>query len=53
MALLRSTLNGGVAEVGDEFAPALIESGHWVHADEPVKKARAPRAKAAPADPGE
>jgi len=53
MALLRNVLNGGVAEVGDEFAPALIESGHWVDASEaPVKKTRA-RAKAAPADSGE
>lgn len=54
MALLKSVLNGGVAEVGDEFAPALIESGHWVSADEaPVKKTRAPRAKVAPADSAE
>lgn len=55
MALLRSTLNGGVAEIGDEFAPALIESGNWVDADDaaaPVK--RAPRTrKVAPAAPEE
>lgn len=52
---IRSLLNGGVAEVDDETAKAMIASGHW-SADEAapvVRKARAPRAKVAPADNAE
>lgn len=50
---IRSLLNGGVAEINDEAAKALIESGHWasVSAPAPRKTAarkRTPRAKAAP-----
>jgi hypothetical protein len=52
---IRSTLNGGSAEVDDVAAKVLIESGHWV-SDTPVAEAptRKPRkmhvAKVVPAD---
>lgn len=49
---IRSVLNGGVAEVDDEFGKQLIEAGSW-EADEakaaPVRKPRAPR-KPAPVE---
>lgn len=51
---IRNKLNGGIAEVGDEFGKALIDSGHWVAATAapaaPARKTRAPRAKAAEAE---
>jgi hypothetical protein len=51
MAILRSALNGGVAEVDDETAVKLIESGHWVKASSAPTKPRATRArKAAPVE---
>ena len=37
---IRSTLNGGLAEVDDEFAAQLIEAGGWEAADKPVRKRR-------------
>lgn len=43
---IRSTLNGGTAEVDDEFSAALIESGQWVPADAPIKKRRTRRTAA-------
>lgn len=46
--IIRSLLNGGVAEVDDETGKALVESGHWTADDAaPTRKARATRAKAA------
>lgn len=48
MANVICTLNGVSAEVGDEYAATLIESGYWVPAEE--KKTRAPRRKAAPVE---
>lgn len=55
---IRSLLNGGVAEVDDEAGKTMLDSGHWVVDGEaaepkPVVRRRAPRAKAAPADPEE
>ena len=55
---IRSLLNGGVAEVNDEAAKALIAAGHWVAegeavAPKPTVRKRAPRAKASPATAGE
>lgn len=51
MASIRSLLNGGVAEVDDETAARLIESGHWVQAGSAPAKSRATRArKAAPVE---
>lgn len=48
---IRSVLNGGVAEVGDDEAATLIESGMFVAGgDGPVRKPRATRAKKAPAE---
>jgi hypothetical protein len=37
-------LNGGVAEVDDEFGAELVASGSWVVNGEAVKPARKPRA---------
>lgn len=37
MAIVKHAVNGGQAEVSDEQAKVLIESGGWV-ADEPVEK---------------
>lgn len=50
MAVVRSLLNGGVAEVDDETAKTLVESGHWVAGDAPAPKKRTARTKVAPAD---
>lgn len=50
MAVVRSLLNGGVAEVDDETAKTLVESGHWVAAEAPAVKRRTTRAKAVAAD---
>jgi hypothetical protein len=50
MASIRSLLNGGVAEVDDETAVKMIESGHWVKADSVPAKARATRARKAPVE---
>lgn len=49
---IRNVLNGGVAEVGEEYAQELLDSGYWVSGDAPAPKRRAPRvaAKVAPAD---
>ena len=54
--IVKCVLNGGLAEVDDESAVELIATGGWVAADVEVKaerKARAPRAKVAPADSAE
>lgn len=53
---IQSLLNGGFADVDDEAAKGLVDSGHWVVAGDahaaPVRK-RAVRAKVAPVDSGE
>lgn len=44
---IRSTLNGGHAEVDDSYAERLIASGAWeavTAAPKPVRKARAKKA---------
>ncbi|KRD08575.1 hypothetical protein ASE48_08390 [Mycobacterium sp. Root265] len=43
---IRSTLNGGTAEVSDEFAEKLIETGQWVSGDTPIKPKRIRRTQA-------
>ena len=50
--ILRNVLNNSVAEVGDEYAEELINSGNWVDVSEPApaRKPRTTRAKAASAD---
>ncbi|AZS08221.1 hypothetical protein PBI_IRONMAN_19 [Mycobacterium phage IronMan] len=47
---LRSTINGGFAEVSDEDAPQMIASGWFeaVEAPKPARKPRAPKSKPAP-----
>jgi len=40
MAVVRNRLNFGLAEVSDEYAKDLIESGQWESADAPVRKRR-------------
>ncbi len=50
MASIKSLLNGGVAEVDDETAARLVESGHWVKADSVTSKTRATRARKAPVE---
>ena len=43
---IRSTLNGGVAEVDDVFGKQLIEAGGWEAADAPAEKpVRKPRVR--------
>lgn len=44
---IRSTLNGGIAEVDDDFAAELINAGGWEAADKPVRKRRS---KSAPVE---
>ena len=46
---IRSKVNGGVAEVSDEFGAKLIKAGDWTAADAPVA-ARKPRTKKAPVE---
>lgn len=38
MAVIRNLLNNGLAEVDDELAKSLIDSGTWVSDKAPVKK---------------
>ncbi len=45
MTIIRSALNGGLAEVDEELAKQLIEAGSWVAADEEPKPARKPRTR--------
>lgn len=45
MAIVKHAVNGGQAEVSDEQAKVLIESGGWV-AVEPVKNTRAHKVNA-------
>ncbi|ASR86126.1 head-to-tail connector protein [Mycobacterium phage BobSwaget] len=50
---IRSTINGGLAEVDDDFAVELIAAGAWeaVDAPKPARKPRSPRTpKPAPAE---
>jgi len=48
-------LNGGVAEVDDEFGAELLANGAWVEqgTEKPARKTRTPRAKVAPAESAE
>ena len=47
-------LNGGVAEVDDEFGAELLGTGAWVEQGEAqARKPRAARAKVVPAEPEE
>lgn len=46
MAVVKHAINGGLAEVSDKQAEALIKSGGWVSADKPAKKAARSHAKA-------
>lgn len=49
--ILRSLLNGGAVEIGDNDAESLLASGHWVRDGEaPAKKPRATRTKKAPVE---
>ncbi|ASW31364.1 head-to-tail connector protein [Mycobacterium phage Lokk] len=42
---IRSTINGGLAEVDDDYAAELIAGGNWEAADapKPARKPRSPR----------
>ena len=52
--IIKSALNGGLAEVDEEFATQLIAGGEWVAVDAEPKAERKPRTrKAPPAVPGE
>lgn len=46
MPVIKNLLNNGLAEVDDELAKTLIESGNWVAAEK-----KAPAKKAAPVKP--
>lgn len=50
---IRSALNGGLAEVDDEYGKELIASGQWVADGDAVKPARKPRTRKAAADTAE
>lgn len=41
--IVKSALNGGLAEVDDELGARLVESGQWLAHGEVVKPARKPR----------
>lgn len=47
---IRSILNGGLAEVSDEFAAELIAAGGWEAAEKPERKRQAPKPKPAPVE---
>jgi hypothetical protein len=50
---IRSALNGGLAEVDDEFGKELIAAGSWIADGEEPKVARKPRARKPAAEPAE
>jgi hypothetical protein len=43
MAVVKHAINEGLAEVNDDEAAKLIESGGWVAVDAPTKKTPATR----------
>ena len=43
MAVVKHAINDGLAEVSDDEAAKLIESGGWVAVDAPTKKTPATR----------
>ena len=43
MAVVKHAINDGLAEVNDDEAAKLIESGGWVAVDAPTKKTPATR----------
>ncbi|AMO43986.1 head-tail connector protein [Mycobacterium phage Bactobuster] len=50
---IKSTTNGGFAEVDDEYGQRLIDAGGWevaeaLDAPKPARKPRAPKSKPAP-----
>ncbi|QFG10388.1 head-tail connector protein [Mycobacterium phage Anthony] len=47
--LIKSTLNGGLAEVDPEYAERLIADGSWESAEKPARKKPGPKPKSKPA----
>lgn len=45
MAKIRHKINGGLAEVSDEYAEKLIEKGLWASADDPAPAPRPRRGR--------
>ncbi|AIS73690.1 hypothetical protein SEA_POCAHONTAS_17 [Mycobacterium phage Pocahontas] len=43
---IRHKINGGLAEVEDEYGERLVIGGVWERADAPKKRAAAPRRRA-------
>lgn len=49
MPVVKNLLNNGLAEVDDELAGRLVESGGWVLAEHKVRATRKKPVEAAPA----
>jgi len=43
--IIKSALNGGLAEVDDEFGKELLEGGQWLPVDAEPKAVRKPRTR--------